>query len=332
MEAIGNDDVVKPDVLVEEFLAQSSLKVLPKNKFIDTLVGFVEKGGGHNMEEFVSDSLKKSLLKITELRISDPDATMEMLCEAYRDDAENTFAKQGRRPGGRRMKPRPADYDSDLGPHWGDDDSHWYGPEDAAPAKKKTGRRNRRSVSDEDVEMVDDTGMFVSQADREESVVSQPPKPATKRGAAAKKPPAKKAPATRGRPKKATGFVVDSDEDEEEVVEEEAVSEDAFMDEDEEVDPPAPPPKRATRTTKAATTRAAPSRATKAAPKAKPAAAAAAKTRQSTLNFSQSQRPARGATQTRKALEVSDDEIDDDDDDDEDAFEPVTTTTRSRRR
>lgn len=329
MEAIGNDDVVKPDVLVEEFLAQSSLKVLPKNEFITRLVDYVEKGGQHIMDEFVDESLSKSLKAIVKLKDADPSADIETLIDTVRETEEENYAKNGRSASGprRRMKDRPEDYDSDLGPHWGDDPSHWYEVTASAPAKKTTSSRNRRSASDEDVEMDD---LFVSQADQDDSLVSQRPKPAPKRGAAAKKAPAKKAqapkkaPATRGRPKKKTGIIVDSDEDEEDdAAEADAMSVDAFMDEDEEADPPAPPPKRATRTTKAAGPKMTTSRATKATP--------ATKTRQSTLNFSQSQRPTRVA-QTQKALEVSDDEIDDDDDDDDDAFEPVAPTTRSRRR
>lgn len=326
MEAIGNDDVIKPDVLVGEFLEQSSLKVLPKNEFISRLVDFVNKGGPHAMDEFVEESLSKSLKAIVKLQDADPEADIEGLLEVVKERAEQMYAQKGRSSGPRRrMKERPDDYDSDLGAHWGDDPSHWY---ETAP-KKTTSSRNRRSGSDDDVEMDD---LFVSQADQDESLASQPAKPAPKRGAAAKKAPAKKAPATkkapaaRGRPKKKSGFIEDSDEDEEddeEAGEEDAMSVDAFVDEDEEADPPAPPPKRATRTTKAAAPKTTSSRAKKAAP--------AAKTRQSTLNFSQSQRPATRGAQTQKALEVSDDEIDDDDDDD-DAFEPVAPTTRSRRR
>ncbi|KAI3396515.1 hypothetical protein diail_12135 [Diaporthe ilicicola] len=332
MEAMGNDDVVKPDVLVEEFLAQSSLKVLPKNEFIQTLENFVEKGGAHVMDEFVSDSLAKSLSAIVKISASDPDADIPTLLEAWKERADQAYVKNGKAASGpkRRMKERPEDYDSDLGAHWGDDAAHWEETSVGGPAKKTRGR-NRRSASDEDVEMDD---LFVSQANEDDSLVSQPSKPTGKRGAAAKKAPAKKpakkapaagkAPATRGRPKK-SGIIVDSDEDgEEEGEEADAMSEDVFMDEGEENDPPAPPPKRAGRTTKAATSRTATSRATKAAP--------ATKTRQSTLNFSQSQRPAaQHVTQTQKALEISDDEIDDDDDDD--GFEPVAPpTTRSRRR
>ncbi|KAL1853571.1 meiotic recombination [Diaporthe australafricana] len=338
MEAIGNDDVVKPDVLVEEFLAQSSLKVLPKNEFIKTLESYVEKGGAHIMDEFVSESLTKSLNAIVKISASDPDADISTLLEAWKEREDQSFVKGGKATSGpkRRMKERPEDYDSDLGAHWGDDPDHWDETTAAAgaPTKKTTRGRNRRSASNDDVEMDD---LFVSQGNQDDSIASQASKPAAKRGAAARKAPAKKpakkapanakAPATRGRPKQKSGIIVDSDEDEEEEAEEaDAMSEDVFMDEDEEDDPPAPPPpKRAARTTKAATSRTAASRATKAAP--------ATKTRQATLNFSQSQRPAaQRVTQTQKALEISDDEIDDDDDDD-DGFEPVAPpTTRSRRR
>lgn len=321
MEAMENDDVIRVEVLVQEFLEQSSLQVLPKNQFVDTLVQFVEKGGSGAMDEFVNEALTKSLKAILKLD-EEPDFDVEQAVESWREAAEQRYAKNG---GGsiapkRRLKPRPDDHDSDFEGHWGNDDDHW---ETVAP----TNGHGRRDSSDEDVQMED--GMFVSQVDN--TPVPQPAR--AKRGAAAKKAPAmkalvvKKVPATRGRSKKKSGFVVDSDEEAEEAAgaQEDAMSEDAFMD-DEEDDPPAPPPKRAARTTKGTTTRTAAPRATKAAPATK-----ARQAKQTTLNFSQSQRPSgsQRVTQTQKTLEISDDEIEEDDDD---AFEPIAPPTRSRRR
>ena len=119
------------------------------------------------------------------------------------------------------------------------------------------------------------------------------PARAPARRAAAAKPkaaPAKKAapkkPPAKGRKK---GPFEDSEEDDQD--------DDAFVDDDE---PPAPAPKRA-------------------APKRAPARA-----KQSTLNFTQSQRPKRAA---QKVTEISDDEISEDD-----AFESVPTTRSSRRK
>lgn len=326
---MDNNDVIKVEVLVQEFLEQSSLQVLPKNQFVDTLVQFVEKGGSGAMEEFVNEALSKSLKSILKMD-EQPDFDVDQAVESWREAAEQRWAKNGGDPTGpqRRLKSRPEDYDSDFDGPWGGDDDHYF-YEAPAQASKANGR-GRRSISDDDVEMED--GMFVSQVD--DPVVLQPSK--GRRGAAAKNAPAKKAPAkktpapkkvpaTRGRPEKKSGFVIDSDEEEEEEAHDDAMSEDMFMD-DEEDDPPAPPPKRATRATKVPAPKKATPRATKAM-----TASNAKQAKQTTLNFSQSQRPVatRDATQTQKTMDISDDEIDDDDDD---AFEPVAPPTRGRRR
>ncbi|KUI67331.1 Double-strand break repair protein mus-23 [Cytospora mali] len=329
LEAMGHgvqgDDVIKVEVLVKEFLEQSSLQVLPKNQFVDTLVQFVEKGGSGTMDEFVNEALTKSLKAILKLD-EEADFDVDQAVETWREAAEQRWAKNSGSAvaAKRRLKPRPEDYDSDLEGHWGNNDSHWE-TVTSVQAGKSNGR-GRQNASDEDVEM--GNGLFVSQQ-VEDSVMAEPPK--GKRGAAAKKAPAKKAPAaktapaTRARPKKKSGFVVDSDEEEQEEAQEDAMSEDVFMDEEED-DPPAPPPKRAARNTKPAATRTAAPRATKAA-----AATKAKQAKQTTLNFSQSQRPAgtQRVAQTQKTLEISDDEIEEDDDD---AFEPIAPPTRSRRR
>jgi len=148
-------------------------------------------------------------------------------------------------------------------------------------------RRTQRSTNDDDA-MVDDI----------EQVMSVPAQKTTGRGkttaaksraipAASKKDPPKKAPVRRGR--KAQPFEEESEED-------------VIMDDDTPVTAPAPPPKRSQ-----------PARSTRA--------------RQTTLNFTQSQRPSQRTSQrpTQQILEISDDEISDDD-----AFEPEPT--RSRRR
>ncbi|ROV97347.1 hypothetical protein VMCG_06884 [Cytospora schulzeri] len=319
MEAMENNDVIKVEVLVQEFLEQSSLQVLPKNQFVDTLVQFVEKGGSGAMEDFVDEALTKSLKSILKLD-EEPGFDVDQAVESWREAAEQRWAKNGGGPytPKPRLKPRPEDWDSDYNGHWGsrEDQRLSVSPGQAANAHG----RGRRNSSDEDVEM--EGGMFVSQVD--DSLAPEPPK--GKRGAAAKKAPAKKtpaakrAPATRARPKKKSGFVVDSDEEEEEGAHDDAMSEDAFMDDE---DHPAPPPKRATRTTKATAAKTAAPRAAKATP--------ASRAKQTTLNFSQSQRPSgtQRVAQTQKTFEISDDEIEEDDDD---AFEPIAPPTRSRRR
>jgi hypothetical protein len=157
--------------------------------------------------------------------------------------------------------------------------------------------------------------------------VAEPPTKATGRGSrataaarttktASKKStaPAKKPPArTRGRK-----VVVPSEEEEEE-------EEDVVMDSGEEEEP-APPPSK---------TRATRQPARKAAAPAAKKGATSARTKQTTLDFSQSQaqsqRPGTrsgGAGTQKKAVEVVYDEISDDDD----AFEPAPVASRTRRR
>lgn len=305
---------------MREFLQNSSLKVLPQNQFEDAVIHFIEKGGKEAVDEFVEQTLAKSLNYLVRLEDTKLDKDMELAIEQCKEALEKRWAKSsGKWVPKKRLKPRPEDYDSDLEGRWDDPSKldRWEvigQPEGAKP-----------NTDEEDVNM-DDEDMFVGDASMDDAfgsaVNEQPTKAAPKRGAAAKTAAApKKAAVPRARPKKRSGFVVDSDEEEgEEPVN--VISEDDFVDEDDE-EPPAPPPKqRASRTTKApVATRATASRATKAAPPSK--------AKQTTLNFSQSQRPSSSrVNQTQKTLTISDDEIDDDDDD---AFEPVQPA-RSRRR
>lgn len=314
---------------MREFLQNSNLKVLPQNQFEDAVIHFIEKGGKEAVDEFVEQTLAKSLNYLVKLEDTKLDKDMELAIEQCKDALEKRWAKSnGKWVPKKRLKPRPEDYDSDMEGRW-DDPSKLERWEDIGQPEG-----TKRSSGQKDVDM-DDDNLFVSDASMEDAfgaaVTEQPTKPAPKRGAAAKtgrggaakKAAApKKVAATRARPKKREVFLADSDEEEEEE-QANVISEDDFVDEDEE-EPPAPPPKsRASRTTKApAATRATASRATRAAP---------SKAKQTTLNFSQSQpqRPSSSrVNQTQKTLTISDDEIDDDDDD---AFEPVEST-RSRRR
>lgn len=309
-------------MLVREFLQNSSLKVLPANQFEDAVIRFIEKGGKETVDEFINETLTKSLDYLVKIDDSKLDKDMDAAMEQCKERLEKRWAQAGGKWEPRRkLKPRPENWDSDMEGPWDDPKiaDRWE-----TIAQQQRGGGN---PGDEDVDM------DVSMSDENTTVSKRPSKAAPKRGAGAKQGrggAAKKAAppkARASRPKKQGGFLVDSDEDEEDGEAQDMVmSEDEFIDDDEEDEPAPPAPaKRASRATKstpapkATPSRAAPSRA------AKPAAS---KSKQTTLNFSQSQRPSRSST-NQKPLTISDDEIDDDDDDD--AFEPVQTT-RSRRR
>jgi len=294
-------DTIAVNSLVQEFFAQQSLKILPQAPFGDAVNQFVSKDDKHAIEMFVIDSLSTQVKGLLQL---DEDAINEGLdahIEDFRKVMEKSFAtgqeRQVQRK--RRFKPKPSGWDSDL-------DGHWTArPEaieelmgslerSASRTQKQTQPTSGVTFSDDDVDMFDEP---LAQPSKKPAAARTAAKRAatTKKAPAAKKAaPTKKAPA-RGR-KKANPFI-DSDEEEEA---------DVVMEEDDFEEPPvakAPPAK--------------PARATR----------GAAKTKQTTLNFSQSQRPVRStqSKSTQKAIEISDDEISDD------AFEDMPTTRGKRR-
>ncbi|KAM0351627.1 hypothetical protein ACHAPU_002637 [Fusarium lateritium] len=292
LEALdGADDMVKVENLVQDFLSAQSLKVLPQGPFGDAVNQFVTKDDKHAMELFVSEHLTGQVRSMLGLESDDEDLNSAM--DIYRTRIEQqqtsgTLAAPAERK--RVLKPKPTTWDSDFDGSWENEPDAWqYEDEkktEPAPARKPARGRGKATQQDEDL-MDED----------------EPPakKPAAKRAtrttkAASTKAPAKKAPA-KGRGRKA---FEESEEEEEDVVMESE-------------DEPAPPPPK---TRRAATTR---SNA-----KATTSRGAAKSTRQTTLNFSQSQK---SGTQS-KGVEISDDEISDDD-----AFEPAPAPApRARRR
>jgi double-strand break repair protein MRE11 len=289
-------DTVKVDTLVQEFFAQQSLKILPQAPFGDAVNQFVSKDDKHAVEMFVMDSLSsqvKGLLQLDDDKITEG---LDAHIDDFRKVMEKSFVsgqqKQAQRK--RRFKEKPEGWDSDLDGHW---TAQAGAIEEVPPSPEPAnGRGHGRArptsgvaFSDGDEELPQD----------EPSAPKAPAKRAaakttrtTKKTAPAKKAAApKKAPA-RGR-RKPNPFQDSEEEDEEE--------EDVIMEDDDvEPEPPAS---------------AAPARSTR-------SRGGAAKTRQSTLNFSQSQKP----KASQKAIEISDDEISEDD-----AFESMPAT-RSRRR
>ena len=300
-------DSIKVEALVQEFLAAQSLKILPQAPFGDAVNQFVSKDDKHAMEQFVAESLAGQVKDL--LALDDDDENIESHMERYRAKLEAQFAagqlKQARK---RTFKPKPDHWDSDLDGHWEDQPEaidntpqSQATPVSAAETSRPRGRvAAKRVVEDEGDEDID-----MDDAEEEDAPARKAP---AKRGTTSrttkttttKKAPAatiRKAPARGGGRKKANSLFID-DEDE-----------DMFVDEDDE---PAPPPARAPPKRAAASTTATRS--------------GTRGSRQTKLDFSQSQRPAKSKASQPATLEISDDEISEDD-----AFESMPAT-RSRRR
>ncbi|KAK4239242.1 double-strand break repair protein mus-23 [Achaetomium macrosporum] len=303
-EALEGVDAVKVDSLVQEFFAQQSLKILPQAPFGDAVNQFVSKDDKHAVEMFVMDSLStqvKGLLQLDDDKITDG---LDAHIEDFRKVMEKSFVsgqqKQAQRK--RRFKEKPEGWDSDLDGHWtaqpGAIEEVPASPEPAPSGRGRGQPTSGVTFSDEDDELSGDEPAPEKVPAKRAAATTR----TTKRAAPGKKAatPAKRAAAPRKAPargrKKGNPFQ-DSDEEEEE--------EDVIM-EDDDAEPE--PPARAARSTSK------PVRETR--------ARIAAKTRQTTLNFSQSQKP----KASQKAIEISDDEISDDD-----AFETMPATRRRGR-
>lgn len=245
------------------------------------------------MELFVSEHLTGQVRSMLSLESEDEDLNSAMEIYKTRIEKEQVEGVEAaRRDRKRVLKPQPSTWDSEFDGSWEDEPDAWAYEDEpevslAAPPTRDTAK-GRGKAARKEVDAMDE--------DVEEPAPAK--KPVAKRATrTAKAAPAKK-PAARGRGRKA---FQDSEEEEED---------DVVMESEEEVAPvPAPKTRRgqpARSTTKATTTR------------------GAAKARQTTLDFSQSQK--KSGTQS-KAVEISDDEISDDDE----AFEPVPAT-RTRRK
>ena len=301
MDAIESLDTVKVDTLVQEFFAQQSLKILPQAPFGDAVNQFVSKDDKHAVEMFVVDSLTtqvKGLLQLDDDKITEG---LDAHIEDFRKVMEKSFVsgqqKQALRK--RRFKEKPDGWDSDLDGHWNAQpdaiEEVAISPEPANSGRGRAGPTSGVAFSDDDGEPFDEEP-DVQKAPPKRAAATRTAKkaaPAKKAAAPAKKAAApKKAPA-RGR-KKANPFQDNEEEEEEDVI----------MEDDDDAEPAPParaPPARPTRETRAR---------------------GSAKTRQTTLSFSQPPK----AKASQKAIEISDDEISEDD-----AFESMPAT-RSRRR
>jgi double-strand break repair protein MRE11 len=307
-------DAVKVDELVREFLTAQSLQVLPQNSFGDSVNQFVDKDDRHALELFVNEALTgqvKHLLSKEDIERTDVTEAME----EYREERERLFTQSRDRAWkkGRKLKPRPDGYDSDLDGPWEDqpgavildenaeDDSmSIVVPESPPPSATASTRGRGRGRG----------GRGAASTTMR--------KTAAKPAAAASKKPA----TGRGRKK-----IVSDDEEEDES------DHNMKLDDDDESESQLFVSSRARRAP-AQTTAGASSRAKAATTSSRAAPATATAKRQSKFDFSQpSARPSRAAaTPARRTaaivIESDDDDIDDSDDAFEDAPPPVRSSGR----
>jgi double-strand break repair protein MRE11 len=310
LAAMGIDEV-EVKTLVDEYLEAQSLKILPQAPFGDAVRQFVDKDDKHAMEVFVQESLVSQVKNMMDLEGEEPDYDNAM--ERYKATLDARF-KAGELKKAKRMTilPKPDGWDSDLEGHWEDqpearqfdhvDDEENGGDEEhhgvAVRPPNAQGRGRRAASMDENGDAMDM---------EEEEPVAKP----RGRGAATRKPgaksaakptakaPAKKPPA-KNRGRKA---IFEESDDEEEM--EEAVLEPDEISVDMDDEPSVPPLTKRTMATRGQPARSQPARSQPARTQASRAAALASKSKQTKLNFSQSQKPS-------QAMEISDDEISDD--------------------
>lgn len=113
-------DTVKVEKLVREFLTAQSLTILPQNSFGDAVSQFVDKDDKHAMELFVSESLSSQIKHLLDVDEFDEDELANAM-DQQRSRLEELFAaghlKKNKR---RKLKPKPAHWDSDMDGEWAD--------------------------------------------------------------------------------------------------------------------------------------------------------------------------------------------------------------------
>jgi double-strand break repair protein MRE11 len=329
IKALQQEDTIKVDELVAEFLKAQALTILPQNSFSDAVGQFVNKDDKHAMEEFLGDSLKtqqENLLATARAAAEDDEDDNENADELD-DDAmadlieKNRLVMEAEHDRGERrlrrkrgaLKPKPPNWDSDMDGAWEDslmsvavEEGEEEGAEeedDETPTRAARGRGARGGRG----------GKTAAGTTRKTA--------AAPKKAPAKKAPAK-APAARGR-KKQTYEEDDEDEDGDAIMisdddddDEEEESQGLFVSQAKQAPAAKKPAPRATRGR---------------------GGAAAGRGTQATLNFGSSQATstARSSTmrsttrpQPSRRMEPEDDEISDDDD----AFEPPPAAQRTSRR
>ncbi|KIW06608.1 DNA repair protein (mre11), variant [Verruconis gallopava] len=298
-------DSVKVEKLIKEYLAAQNLQILPQNRFGDVVSQFVDKGDKHVMHDFVAEALEEHTKHLFEYQGDDDDDVTEAMGN-FRAKLDDLFARGQYRAKKRttRLNPKPVDWDSDLNGSWEDQPAAIHhsesednndNDEDALSVMSATKNSNRgRGTARGQGRGSRDTAMASTRKTASASKKST----ASTRGNRAKKP-----------------IVEEEDDDEESDVQMVL----AISEEDEDMFVRQSPVIKKTGSASV----------TRNTGRAAPAKKTSAKTKQSTLNFSQStSRTTKGRSVARsKPVEISDDEISDDDD----AFEP-TQEMRKRRR
>jgi len=113
-------DTVKVERLVREFLTAQSLTILPQNSFGDAVSQYVDKDDKHAMEAFVNESLSNQVSHLLDVEGYDEDELPNFM-DRNRSKLEELFAaghlKRAKRG---KLKPKPAQWDSDLDGEWAD--------------------------------------------------------------------------------------------------------------------------------------------------------------------------------------------------------------------
>ncbi|PWW71937.1 DNA repair exonuclease [Tuber magnatum] len=149
----GSIDNVKVEKLVQEFLTNATLEILPSNGLGDAVGQFVDKDDKHAVEMFVEDSLKSYLTKLREIDDLNEETISEAV-EQQKSYLEQLFAKGLTR---KKLKAKPDHWYSDLDGHWSDqpaalvrsgsdndrDQDDDDGDDSAAPSRKPAARGGR---------------------------------------------------------------------------------------------------------------------------------------------------------------------------------------------
>ncbi|TIA53536.1 DNA repair exonuclease [Aureobasidium pullulans] len=309
-------DTVKVEKLVKEFLTAQSLTILPQNSFGDAVSQFVDKDDKHAMEAFVNESLASQLKHLLSGEVSIEDEDMQEAMETYKTQREELFSKGmlKRAVSKGKLKPKPANWDSDLDGEWAEQPAALI--------------QSDNDAAEEEEEVVQPKAKATRGRGGKATGTTRKTAAATKKAAPAKKT------TTRAR-KAPIEEESDEEEDDDDVIMLDDGEDDVpDVDDDEDDDDlfvKQAPKKRAPAKAAAKST----SKRAASPPKRKAPARSTAKAptgRQTTLSFSQTPAPsqarATGARVGRKAPGPSEDEISDDDD----AFEPPPTAARSAAR
>ncbi|CZT45889.1 related to recombinational repair protein mus-23 [Rhynchosporium secalis] len=228
LAAISNDNV-KVSMLVHEFLAAQSLKILPQEPFGDAVTQFVEKDDKHAVDTFIIDSLATGVRDL--MGLDDEEDDLDTAMERLREKQNSEFKAGVKRPKRKgTMKATPPNWDSDTNGAWADQPGSMLFIEDAdddedETPKPKRGAKKAAALSEDDNESVMST-----------TTKKAPAKKASIKKATVKPKAAPKAKAPAKTPAKGRKKVLEPSEDEDD---------DVIMLDDDEPAPTKSQPKRA---------------------------------------------------------------------------------------